>query len=128
MQNGKKLLVLLIIGAIFFVGCANKAEEVNVNESVNSTTGLKLNLTWGLAESIIPESIGEYKLESIALYDKNSGESFFFKNKNCTMLKRENLKKNFAIVRLKTGVLQEFTLDMLSRIRKGLWGQCRNNF
>ncbi len=121
-------MVLLIIGALFFVGCANKAEEVNVNESVNSTTGLKLNLTWGLAESIIPESIGEYKLESIALYDKNSGESFFFKNKNCTMLKRENLKKNFAIVRLKTGVLQEFTLDMLSRIRKGLWGQCRNNF
>ena len=83
----------MIIGALFFVGCANKAEEVNVNESVNSTTGLKLNLTWGLAESIIPESIGEYKLESIALYDKNSGESFFFKNKNCTMLKKGEFKE-----------------------------------
>lgn len=41
----KKLLVLLVIGALLFVGCANKAEEVNVNESVNSTVGLKLNLT-----------------------------------------------------------------------------------
>jgi len=49
----KKLLVLLVIEALFF-GVCNKAEEVNVNESVNSTAGLKLNLTWGLAESIVP--------------------------------------------------------------------------